>query len=253
MTKPWRVLAMLVVPLTKTWTWLALLVPLGFLPLRSPYSLLGLPIMAERMLASREYLWTTHFHYNAPVWIIACMASVDAVSRLPRGWTAKPCAAVRKSLRGKGKWMKIGPLGGASILLVLCLLIGSATTHIFPFERMITGAAFTLTPETRARKEVVEWLPASTCVVADDRIAGQLTHSNRVTVPGISEHRQDFYVLDFSQPEPAATPAMWTTDQAYDFAVGLGFREVFESGTIHVLQAPDYVGPDQVKCGPDSP
>ena len=252
-TKPWRVLWMLVAPLTKTWTWLALLVPLAFLPLRSPYALMALPIMAERMLASRDHLWTTHFHYNSPVWIIASMAAADAISRLPAGWSARPYDAVRQRLRDKDKWIKIGPIGVVCVLMSLCLVVGSATTEIFPFRRMLTGNAFMLTPETRSREQVVTWLPADTCVAVDDRVAGQLTHSNRVTVPGISEHRQDFYVLDLSQPEPAVTPVMWTTQQAYDHAVGLGFHEVFHAGSIAVLQAPDYAGPAGAECGPDSP
>jgi len=245
---------MLVVPITKTWTWLALLVPLAFLPLRSPYSLLGLPIMAERMLSSRETVWTIHFHYNSPVWIIACMAALDAISRLPYGLTARPYSAVRKFLRDKVKWTKIGPVGPVSILLTVCLMIGSATTdYIYPMQRMVTGDAFTLNPASQSRRDVVAWLPESTCVAADDRVAGQLTHSNRITVPGISRHRQDFYILDFAQPEPATTPAMWTTSQAYDYASSLQFHEVFASGTILVLQAPDYAGPDPVSCGPYSP
>jgi len=252
-TKPWRVLWMLVAPLTKTWTWLALLVPLAFLPLRSPYALMALPIMAERMLASREHLWTTHYHYNSPVWIVACMAAADAISRLPSGWTARPYNVLRRQLYGKDKWIQIGPIGVVCVLMSLCMVTGSAATEIFPFRRMLTGTAFMLTPETRSREQVVAWLPAGTCVAADDRIAGQLTHSNRVTVPGISEHRQDFYVLDFSQPEPAVTPAMWTTEQANDYALSLGFHEVFRAGSIAVLQAADYEGPDGAECGPDSP
>ena len=269
-TKPWKVLWMLVAPVTKTWTWLALLVPLAFLPLRSPYSFMALPIMAERMLASREHLWTLHFHYNSPVWIIACMATIDAISRLPHGVAAKPYAAVSGTTLGLGRtnepvprsarvgvrqWSrdKGGLIGVVSILMAICLIVGSATTEIFPLRRMLTGAAFTLTPEARSREQVVDWLPADTCVAADNLVAGQLTHSHRITVPGISEHRQDFYVLDFSQPEPAVTPVMWTTQEAYDHAIGLRFSEAYRAGTITVLQAPDYNGPNAVECGPDSP
>ena len=138
---------------------------------------------------------------------------------------------------------------GSIVGLTQCFPADTAT---FSFLRLVTGAAFTLSPEQEARAEVVAWLPNDTCVAADDRIAGQLTHTNRVTVPGVSHHRQDFYVLDLSIPEPATTNTQWTTLEAPEIVIALGFREVYRAGGIIVFQSNGYTGPNPAQCSPFS-
>ena len=246
-------------PATKIWTWFVLLVPVGFLCLGSPYGLLAVPIMAERMLADREHLWSTHFHYNAPVWIIICLAAVDAVDRLPQSWVGRMAVGARRVFRSKGASREAVHDGLAKLLLgsqVLATLFAATQlfhpiTDILPFSRMLTTAAFRVDASAQARGDAVAWLPANTCVVADDRIASQLTHTNRVTVPGVSDHRQDFYALDLSQVQPATTPANWSTEYTLTYAeYTLGFSVVFQSGSVVILESPDYAGPDPVNCGP---
>jgi len=258
-------LADLVTPTVKIWTWLALLVPVGFLALASPYALIAAPIMAERMLAAREPLWTTHFHYNAPVWMILCLAAVDGAERLWRRWGAHGRAAPQASPVHTTPDATTRAPASTKVLtawLAGCITLGMAVsfsgllprvTEIFPLYRVVAGSAFRTSPQAESRAEVVAWLPADTCVAADDRVAGHLTHSNRVTVPGVSEHRQVFYVLDLSEPRPATTDADWSTAHSLDVAEGLGFRQVFQAGSIIVLQAPDYAGPDPLACGPTAP
>jgi uncharacterized membrane protein len=253
LTQPWKVVALLFWPGMKTLTWLLLLVPLLFLPLRSPLALLALPIMAERMLADRENLWTFHFHYNAPVWIILALAAVDGAALLARSERLHARFERMKTLelqRLLALWAAFTVLIGWVLGIGGYLISGSRTiTDIYPLPRLITGEAFRMTSEQHDRAAIVAYLPADTCVVADDRIAGQLTRSNRVTVPGVSQHRQDFYVLDFSEPYPATTPADWTTEEASAHATDAGFHEVFRSGDIVVYQSPDYAGPSP-QCSP---
>src|ERR687895_233513 len=68
---------------TQPWdaVWL-LLLPLLLAPLRSPLVLAALPLLAERMLASRfGHWWEPRFHYNAFVVVVLLAAGVDGVRR----------------------------------------------------------------------------------------------------------------------------------------------------------------------------
>lgn len=253
-----KALLALVWPPMKLLTWLALLLPVGFLALRSPYALLALPIMAERMLGDRELLWTPRYHYNAPVWILIALAAVDAISRLTPGWAARLSSALHPVLRLRhqgtvGLREALAKLVAAVVIVGLAIGLTNLYRPIsltFPFQRLISGSAFRLHGDGAARAQVVAWLPHDTCVAADDLVAGQLTHTNRVTVPGVSQHRQDFYILDFANEKPATTPANWTTQESFAYAQSLGFEPVFQVATIVVLRAPDYAGPNPEDCGP---
>jgi len=225
LTRPWILVTGLFVPTMKVGTWLLLLAPVGFLSLRSPYALLALPIMAERMLAAREFLWQPIFHYDAPVWIVLALAAVDGFARLPASW--------RRRLGSR-------PILVAALAGVIALGgIAAAVQRWQPHVKDGTGMGAALAA-----------IPANTCVVADNHAAVFLTHTNRVTVPGASTHRQDFVVIDFAWPNSSPPPFSWTSYRTYDEAIAQGFTEVSRQDAIAVLQAPDYTGPDPAACGP---
>lgn len=123
---------------------------------------------------------------------------------------------------------------------------------VFPLRRLVDGEAFASSSRARDMAAAIAVVPPGTCVVADDYVADHLTHSNRVTVAGVSRHRQDFYVLDLSQTPSVGTPTARTTLQALAAAAGQGFTEVFRSGSIVVLRSPSYAGPT-ADCMADSP
>jgi len=225
---PWKVLWLLFWPPAKTLTWLALLIPLALLPLRSPYALIALPIMAERMLATRTNLWGLWYHYNAPVWIILALAAVDGYGRLPERWRAK--LRVR-ALALTVVDLAVGVAVVVSLVVVQCLGL----------------------PSLAARRAAMAYVPADTCVVSVNQMADAFVRTNRVSVPGISQQRADFYVLDWAASPPSVTSLDWTAQQAHDYAISQGFAVVFQSGTLEVLQAADYTGPDVTTCGPDAP
>ena len=231
---PWHTLALLVTPSVKVGTLLALLAPLAFLPLGSPYALLALPMLAGRFLSDRPLTWQTGFHYDAPVWVVLVLAAVDAFGRRP--------------LR-RARW---GP-SAVAVLLVGALLVGPfVAPAVFPLRRLVDGSAFASSSRARDMAAAIAVVPPGTCVVADDYVADHLTHTNRVTVAGVSRHREDFFVLDLSQTPSVGTPVARTTPQALAAATGLGFTEVFRSGSIVVLRSASYAGPAG-DCTPDSP
>ncbi|MBN9376254.1 MAG: DUF2079 domain-containing protein, partial [Cellulomonas sp.] len=234
--KPWHTLVLMVTPSVKVGTLLALLAPLAFLPLGSPYALLALPMLAGRFLSDRPLTWQTGFHYDAPVWVVLVLAAVDAFGRRP--------------LR-RARWARWGP-AAVAVLLVGSVVVGPLVAPAgFPARRLVDGEAFASSARARDMAAAIAVVPPVTCVVADDYVADHLTHTNRVTVAGVSRHRQDFFVLDLSQTPSVGTPPARTTPQALAAATGQGFTEVFRSGSIVVLRSPSYRGP-AADCTPDS-
>ena len=187
---------------------------------------MALPLLAQRFLSSREYLWTTEFHYSAPIYVILFFATVDAL--LNRSF-------IREKLR---KSLSAG--------LVLMMFLVPAADLVFsrpinfPFFRFAYHA-WERTPHMKHQQQVVDWIPAATCVAADDRIAVHLTSTNRVTLPTLSKKTNDFVILDMTQREvgyPLPSPQV-----VRDEIMRLGYFEVYSAGEIVVWQRPGYSGP----------
>jgi uncharacterized protein YjbI with pentapeptide repeats/uncharacterized membrane protein len=86
---PFSLLGLLITPPVKLSTTLWLLGAFCFLPLLSPISLAAMPLLLERMLASRfPGWWGTSFQYNAFLVIVLACAAVDGAARLDR-WVAQ--------------------------------------------------------------------------------------------------------------------------------------------------------------------
>lgn len=238
---PWHVLTLLVDPPVKVGTLLALLLPVAFLALGSPYALLAVPLLAGRFLSDRPLTWQTGFHYDAPIWVVVVLAAVDAFGRRP--------------LR-RVPGARHGPRALAVVLVGVVLLgpwVGPPeVTGLFPLRRLVDGEAFATTAKARDLSAALAVVPPDTCVVADDYAADHLTHTNRVTVAGVSRHREDFYVLDLAQTPSVGTPSARTTSSALAAATAQGFTEVARSGSIVVLRSPHYAGP-AADCTPDAP
>jgi uncharacterized membrane protein len=210
-------------PPVKSATLLALLGPLLLLPLRSPYVLAAAPLLAERFFSSRETLWGPFFHYSAPVWPILFLAAVDGARRLHQG----------------GHRM-IPRMLAVSVLLLA--VVGTATTStLFPFHRLVDGAAFRTTPKMISQRTAIEAIPAHSCVAADDRLTPHLTQTNLVSNPGRLGRPADFIALDLSHPIVAEKGPKPRAVQRQ--AVADGYQLVLSSGPMVVYRSPSYRGP----------
>ena len=213
-----------VTPSVKVQTLGYLLVPLAFLPLRSRYFLIAVPLLAERFFNSRYMVWTTHYHYNALPWLVLVLAMVDGADRLGI-WS-------RRGLR-------VVLLGWLLAVPVLLTIHDSVAPEVF--RRMLNGRAFEVTQHLRDQRAAVAQVPVGVCVSMDDRLAPQLTNRDRVTLPGIPTPRTDYLVLDLSQREvgfqldpPGVVLAR---------ARAAGFDTLFRQGDLIVLRSPTYTGP----------
>ncbi|MEO7261806.1 MAG: DUF2079 domain-containing protein [Jatrophihabitantaceae bacterium] len=227
---PVRTVELLFTPAVKAQTLAYFFLPLALLPLRSRYSLIALPLLAERFFNSRDHLWTTHFHYNALPWLVLVLAMVDGGARL-------------------GIWHRprLNRLMLAWLIVVPIYLTAVANITAPVIRRMLIGSAWRMDAHLRAQQAAVGQVPRDVCVSVDDRLAAQLTSSNRVTLPGIDTPRTDFVVLDMSQEQvgyPLDSP-----QQVLAESKAAGFTQVFAQGDLLVLCSPDYTGPSSL-CRP---
>ena len=232
LTHPWDAMRYLVSPTIKAQSLAYLLVPLAvLLPLRSRYAWLALPLLAERFYASRELLWSTHYHYSALPWLVLLLAMVDGGARL--GVFSNPRA--RRTLTA---WLLIVPIW----------LTAFDQTVPSDARRMIDGDAFRITAHTRAQQALVAALPDDVCVAVDDHLAPHLTRRDYVTLADQQPDTADFVALDLSYlsiggnngPSPAAVLAEVRAE---------GYRVTFQQDALVLLESPTYDGPSGA-CGP---
>jgi uncharacterized membrane protein len=230
--RPWITIGLFFTPIVKTMTLLGLLSPLLLLPLLSPVSLLALPLLAERFLSDRPALWTSGFHYDAPVWAVLVLGAVDGGGRLLRRLPSSVGRA-RVSLV-VGAVVCAVPVTGT----IVCL-----DDEAFPLARMVTGDTWSRTAHGKDQLAAIERVPASTCIAADDRLVPLLTRSNRVSLPGVLSRPPDFLLLDLSQEEAGSVRGLeLRTTTIRDDALADGYRIVARFGEVEVLESPEYRG-----------
>jgi uncharacterized membrane protein len=213
-----------VTPSVKVQTLGYLLVPLVFLPLRSRYCLIVVPLLAERFFNSRDMVWTTHYHYNALPWLVLVLAMVDGAERLGV-WSSRGLRVVLLS------WLLAVP--------VLLTIHDPVAPEVF--RRMLTGRAFEVNQHLRDQRAAVAQVPVGVCVSVDDRLAPQLTNRDRVTLPGIPTPRTDYLVLDLSQQQVGFQ--LDAPGVVLAKARAAGFNTLFRQGDLIVLRSPSYTGP----------
>ena len=188
-----------------------------------------LPLLAQRFFSSRELIWRARFHYNAPAWIILVLASIDGASRFGPEWAPK----LKRAL---------------AITTAAVAIVGTvAGLTLFPMRRVLYGLAFQTKPHMVDQRALLLRVPADTCVEADDRLAAQLTHSNRVSLPTIPKGDSDFVALDLSQKEvgfPLPSP-----QEVVQRIEAKGYTVVFSQGELRLYQRPGHSGPS-TECRP---
>jgi uncharacterized membrane protein len=227
---PVHTVRLLFTPWIKAETLAYFFIPLALLPLRSRYSLIALPLLAERFFNSRDHLWTTHFHYNALPWLVLVLAMVDGGARL--GIWNRP-----RLNRLMLAWLVIVPIYLSTVANITAPVV----------RRMLIGSAWRMDAHLRAQQAAVRHVPHDVCVSVDDRLATQLTSTNRVTLPGIPTPRTDYLVLDMGQKEVGYL--LPTPQQVLAESRAAGFVQVFSQGNLLVLRSPDYTGPSSL-CRP---
>jgi uncharacterized membrane protein len=226
LTQPWNVVALMVTPWRKAQTLLALGLPTLYLCLGSRYVLLTLPFIAQRMLNSRELLWTTNFHYSSVLAPILVMAAVDTVGRVLARRQVLSRPRLARALRS-------GWLGGCVAVVLIGMLVQAGD---YPLSRMGTERFWARDLRARAIEATLPQIPPDVCIEADNTIAPQLTRRDYVTRVGRSDGLATWMVLDYSRADTGWEGG--TPSAAYAEALRRGFEPVFDQFVIVLLHRP---------------
>ena len=231
---PWHALSLFFSPSAKAESLAYLLVPLAFVPLRSRYSWLVLPLLAERYYNSRPELWTTHYHYSALPWLILVMAMVDGADRLA-------IFSRRRRRNALLAWLVVGPVW----------LTAFGTTAPSDLRRMLDGSAWRASVHTKAQRAVVARLPKDVCVAVDDHLAPHLERSDYVTLADGQLGTADFVALDLQFDSIGGNGGPPPRKVLADVKARK-YKVVFTAEQLVLLQSPGYAGPSAA-CKPFGP
>lgn len=239
-THPFEVLRLMVTPWEKAHTLLMLGMPTLYLCVASPYVLLTLPFLAQRMLNSRELLWSTNFHYSSVLAPILVASGVDCAHRLfglaERGWAARRARreAIGARVRGPRRLRLVeGWIAGCVAVVAVGMYVQAGD---YPVSRIWTGRFWAADSRVQAFRETLPLIPDGVCIEAENTFAPQLTGRTYVTRINRSDGLATWMVLDFSREDTGwegPTPAA-----AYDQALARGFVVVAQKGVVVLLNRP---------------
>ncbi|HEX4787685.1 MAG TPA: DUF2079 domain-containing protein [Actinospica sp.] len=165
-------------PGMKVHTFLLLLWPVLFCCLLSPFSLMAVPLIAERAFSDKSEHWGLDQHYNAFLAAILIMAAVDGAAR-----------AYRLAGRARARWFPearrprrgIGPAyvrTWAGAVLVATIVAG--VQWPMPLREVFAPGPWQSTPYITAENEAVAMVPDGACVEADNNLATHLVSRTQV-------------------------------------------------------------------------
>jgi uncharacterized membrane protein len=133
----------------KLLTVVLLLLPTGFLAVRSPLLLLTLPTLSWRFWADNPHYWGTRYHYSAVLMPIVFVAMLDA-----------PPALLDRCRR----WLPAA-----------CLAVAVSASAVLPLKALADPATWRRDPAAAAIRSALTRIPDDAVVAADQRLAPQLT------------------------------------------------------------------------------
>ncbi len=221
LTNPWDVLAVLGTPPHKLGTMALLVLPLLLLPLASPLTLTVLPLLAERMLASRfGNWWEPHYHYNAFIIAVLVMASVDGAARLRR----------RAGPRVRARLPAVLPASAMLTAAVVCV-------PFFAFVHLADSALWRRNDRARAAASAAARIPDGALVESANAIGPALSPRARVLLWDGQPRRAPWVIADVERLEfPFRTVA--EQRRRVESLLAGGYREVYRADGYIVLHRP---------------
>ncbi|MEO7932143.1 MAG: DUF2079 domain-containing protein [Chthoniobacterales bacterium] len=159
----------------------ALLLPMLFLPLRKPLSLLPtMPLLLQHLLSWRSSEWTIYFHYAAPILPVFWIATLESLN--PQNGEGK-------------KWYATMPFFLVLANLVCFFIVETPEKFLAPFSNIDSQLA--------AKKAIVREIPAEASVLAPLPFQSQLAerpeiYSLHLVLKGLKTLSRNIY----SPPPP---------------------------------------------------
>jgi uncharacterized membrane protein len=190
--QPWAAPAMVVSPPGKLRTMLIWLAPFAFLPLRSPYALLLIPVALARLLSSSPTHWGAAAHYSAPLAPILAMSAGDGLARIAQRVT-------RPGTRGRL----------ITAVVSACIVIAAIVPGHQPHWRAFRPDHYQAPPNGKTGPAAFAMIPATASLVAQATIAPHLSQRETIYIlkPGAPDSDYVVAALDLD-PWPVTREEM---------------------------------------------
>jgi uncharacterized membrane protein len=205
--------------LAKLRTTLLILLPVGFLALGSPLSLVALPSLLLRFVSTNSSYWGDGFHYNATVMPIIFLAAVDALSRA-RGSSAE-------------RWMRTATGWVApAVMLALAVII----LPKFPLSGVWQPPTYQISPHVQAQDAAMARVPAGTTVEATlTMVAPLAARDDTYWIGNAGNPAPQYIVFDATNSgwSPAPSNPLTFVEQRHN---GTRYRTVFTDNGVYVFR-----------------
>lgn len=168
----------MILPEQKWMTLFTLLVPTGFIALRSPLAAMLLPTLLWRFTSDNAFYWDTRYHYSAVLMPIVFAAFLDGLRRLRAART---------------DWLRRYAAKAAIVPLVASL----ALARDFPLVDLFRGDSWRVPDRVVAARRVLGAIPDGAQVTVTEAYAPQLTSRTRVTEFPIVLPGPGYAVIEF--------------------------------------------------------
>ncbi|HET9870349.1 MAG TPA: DUF2079 domain-containing protein [bacterium] len=158
---PFRVLGLLFSDQAKSVTLLCLFLPFLFGSFFSPWVLLAVPLIAERMLSDNADFWVMKYQYNLVPMVVLCLAAADGFGRL--------LGRIQDPVR-RGRILR----GGAWFLLAVNL-VAAQLPHL-PLGGLIRRPFWHFTPREALAPQAFALIPPDASVLAQSCLVPHLSH-----------------------------------------------------------------------------
>jgi uncharacterized membrane protein len=211
-TQPGAALFVAIDNWTKISLLLWLLVPLLFLPLRSPVAWCTLPLLAERLFSDVPSHWSMSHHYDAFLWPFLIVAAIEAAARLHR----------REQQRAV-RW------GATAATACLALAAGLG------LARIADPARWAPAPYQQALVEAAALVPNGATVEADNGVAPHLTSRTHTVIADRTPRGAEFVLLQTVQRSFPFESAADQRDRAA-FLLDHGYARVWSRDGVVLLR-----------------
>jgi uncharacterized membrane protein len=229
---PLSTLHLMVTPHAKVQLLEWLFIPLGFMPLGSPFVLLIVPLLAERLLSNNPNHWTLTHQYSAPFMPILTLAAVDTVARVVRVWQERRARTPTSSHRRKlgAPTRVVGPAYALGIFVVAVWACGR-----MPFGQLTRhglAQSWRTTSYDGARQAAVDVVPRGVIVEASNQLAPHLVDRDQVILLDATPHSAPWVVFDTGSLEFPMTPD--AQEARPSWLLSHGYAQVFSRDSIAV-------------------
>jgi uncharacterized membrane protein len=206
------------------------LVPVVFLALRSPLSLVAVPSIVLRFINTDPNYWGPYYHYSAPLMPVVFVAAIDGLARIQAARvTATAARAATAPRRG---------VAGAAVQYSPALMLAIAIGLCFwaPLKHLWQPQTYTISQHARVEDAAVATVPDGATVEATQSMEATLGARADVFYAGDPRNPAPQYITldsrDYLQPRLSGSVSQWVKRDHRSAS----YRQIFGQDGVYVFR-----------------